>query len=129
MELTTVGELARQVFSPEEIKVIEEGIGASLNKIIQERLLLKTRLGGDFSIADVSCKSLSTNKINGEAIVVRADSFSVADNLVVTKNNVRINVMELKHTREITLLALDGQNNIKKIKIDAETFFGDNSLT
>mgnify|MGYP003542883181 FL=1 len=48
-----LGELARQVFSPEEIKVIEEAMASSLNKIIQERLLLKTRLNGDFSNADV----------------------------------------------------------------------------
>ena len=117
-------ELARQVFSPEEIKVIEEAMASSLNKIIQERLILKTRLNGDFSNADVSCKSLTTNKILGEAIIVKADSFSVADNLVVTKNNVRINVMELNPSKEITLLAVDSKGNVKKIKVDYETLFG-----
>lgn len=124
MELGELSKLAGQVFSPEEIKVIEEAMASSLNKIIQERLLLKTRLNGDFSSADVSCKSLATNKINGEAIVVKADSFSVADNLVVTKNNVRINVMELNPSKEITLLAVDSKGNVKKIKVDYETLFG-----
>lgn len=129
MALTAISELARQVFSPEEIKVIEEGIAASLNKIIKERLLLNTRLSGDFGDANVYCKSLTTNLIKGEGVKVDCDSFIVSGNLAVTKNNVRISVMDLKHGKEITLLALDGQNNIKKIKIDAETFFGDNSLT